>query len=302
MIPDFFILNNNGKLEKVKAAQTKGDSWAIRKPLHKDTISGLVRLRFKKTVMLNAALENWEDIVDNSLRKQIKGLVDVKYDKKMLQKYFKDRKNTFNDKDISKVEIYYWDKENVASRVKIDETFNKSKIASITDTGIQAILLNHLGKEKYQTATDEKGKLIAPELVAFSPDGIDEMNATIQELNGGKNHHPIYKVRTYEPKGNKFNVGQTGNKKYKLVEAAKGTNLFFAIYKDENGKRNYASIPFNEVVESQKQSAAAKQKPQSVPQKNEAGDDLLFHLSPNDLVFVPTIEERFNNCWLMMML
>jgi CRISPR-associated endonuclease Csn1 len=28
---------------------------------------------------------------------------------------------------------------------------------------------------------------------------------------------------------------------------------------------------------------------------NEAGDDLLFHLSPNDLVFVPTPEERENS-------
>lgn len=287
--------NNNGKFEKVKATQITGDSWAIRKPLHKDTISGLVKLRFTKTVMLNAALDKWEDIVDNDLRKLIKGLVDNKQDKKMLLKYFKERKNTFNDKDISKVEVFYWDKENVASRVKLDETFNEAKIESITDTGIQNILRNHLSREKYQTATDEKGKPIAPEIVAFSPDGIDEMNATIQELNGGKKHQPIFKVRTYEPKGNKFNVGQAGNKKDKFVEAAKGTNLFFAIYKDANGKRNYASIPFNEVVESQKQSAAAKQKSQSVPLKNENGDDLLFHLSPNDLVFVPTQEERENS-------
>ncbi|MFN5795150.1 MAG: type II CRISPR RNA-guided endonuclease Cas9, partial [Bacteroidota bacterium] len=285
----------NGKLAKVKATQKTGDSWAIRKPLHKDTISGLVRLRFKKTVMLGVALENYEDIVDSKLRKLVKSLVDSKYDKKMLQKYFKDRKNSFNDKDISKVDIYYWDKENVASRVKLDDTFNKSKIESITDTSIQSILLNHLNQTKYQSAIDEKGKPIAPKLVAFSPDGIDEMNATIKELNGGKSHQPIYKVRTYEPKGNKFNVGQKGNKKDKFVEAAKGTNLFFAIYKDNNGKRNYASIPFNEVLENQKQSAIANQKPQSVPLINEAGDDLLFHLSPNDLVFVPTPEERENS-------
>ncbi len=39
--------------------------------------------------------------------------------------------------------------------------------------------------------------------------------------------------------GNKFQVGYTGNKKTKFVEAAKGTNLFFAIYQDQNGKRNY---------------------------------------------------------------
>lgn len=287
--------NNNGKLEKVKATQTKGDSWAIRKPLHQDTVSGLVKLRFKKIVMLNAALDNWEDITDNNLRRQIKELVAVGYDKKILQKYFKDRKNTFNGKDIAKVEVYYWDNEKVATRVKLDESFNVETIETITDTGIQAILLNHLNQEKYQTATDEKGKPIAAELVAFSPDGIDEMNNNIVALNNGKFHQPIYKVRTTKAKGEKFAVGQSGNKKDKYVIAAKGTNLFFAIYKDANGKRKYASIPFNEVVESQKQSAAAKQKIQSVPQKNEAGDDLLFHLSPNDLVFVPTTEERENS-------
>jgi CRISPR-associated endonuclease Csn1 len=48
------------------------------------------------------------------------------------------------------------------------------------------------------------------------------------------------------------------------------------------------------VVESQKQSAALKQKPQSVPLKNNKGDDLVFHLSPNDLVYVPTQDEIEN--------
>jgi len=286
--------NKNGKLEKVKATQTKGDSWAIRKPLHQDTVSGLVKLRFKKNIMLNAALDVWEDIVDNELRKQIRELVTVGYDKKMLQKYFKDRKNDFNGKDIAKLEVYYWDNEKVATRANLDETFNAETIETITDTGIKAILLNHLSQEKYQTATDEKGRRIAAELVAFSPDGIDEMNNNIKALNNGKFHQPIFKVRITKAKGEKFAVGQKGNKKSKYVIAAKGTNLFFAIYKNANGKRNYESIPFNEVVESQKQSAVAKQKPQSVPQKNENGDGLLFHLSPNDLVYVPTIEEIEN--------
>ena len=31
-------------------------------------------------------------------------------------------------------------------------------------------------------------------------------------------------------RGNKFTVGQIGNKCSKFVEAAKGTNLFFAVY------------------------------------------------------------------------
>ncbi|MEP6466244.1 MAG: type II CRISPR RNA-guided endonuclease Cas9 [Parafilimonas sp.] len=289
-------VKTNGILEKVTLKQTKGDSWAIRKPMHKDTVSGLVRLRFKKTVQLSAALDNWESIVDNDLRKSIKQLVEKKYDKKMLQKHFKDLKNSWNDKDISKVEIYYWDKENVASRVKLDDSFAASKIETITDAGIQKILLNHLNKEKYQEAKDEKGKSIAAETVAFSADGIDDLNKNIQELNGGKFHQPIYKVRTYEPKGNKFNVGQTGNKKDKFVVAADGTNLFFVIYKDEKGNRSYETIPLNIVIENQKQGALHNQHPNecSVRQINDAGNRLQFFLSPNDLVYLPTSEEQEN--------
>lgn len=232
--------------------------------------------------------------MDNELKLLIKELVSVRYDKKMLQNYFKDRKNTFNQKDISKVEVYYWDNDKVASREKLDETFNIDTIKTITDTGIQLILLNHLNQERYQNAKDEKGKTISPEVVAFSPDGIDDLNNKIVALNNGKFHQPVYKVRTFKAKGEKFAVGQKGNKKDKYVIAAKGTNLFFAIYINADGKRSYASIPFNEVLESQKQSATTKEKPQSVPLRNENGDDLLFHLSPNDLVYMPTLEEREN--------
>lgn len=63
----------------------------------------------------------------------------------------------------------------------------------------------------------------------FLPDGIDEMNRNIIQLNNGKYHQPIIKIRWYE-QADKFAVGQTGNKSSKFVEAAKGTNLFFAVY------------------------------------------------------------------------
>ena len=85
---------------------------------------------------------------------------------------------------------------------------------------------NHL--EKFNEI-DDKGKIKERPDLAFSEDGIVEMNKYIQELNGGKKHQPIYKARVYETLGNKFAVGQTGNKKDKYVEAAKGTNLFFAV-------------------------------------------------------------------------
>lgn len=274
----------NGKKVLVKQ---EGTNWAIRKPMHKDTVSGLVKLRKTKEVGLNIALDAYNDIVHKELRKHILSLVALKYDKKMLQKYFKENDNKWNDIDVSRLEIYYWENDNVASRVNLDTSFSKDKIEkSVTDTGIQKILLAHI--ENYNDQVDEKGKHIAPETLAFTPEGIDEMNKNVIALNKGKFHQPIFKVRTYETQGNKFQIGQTGNKKDKFVEAAKGTNLFFAIYQDEDGKRSYDTIPLNIVIERQKQGL------NSVPETNNKGHQLLFHLSPNDLVYVPTESELEN--------
>ena len=83
-------------------------------------------------------------------------------------------------------------------------------------------------------------------------------------------------------------MGVSGNKKDKYVEAAKGTNLFFAIYADEEGNRSYETVPLNVVIERQKQGLP------SCPATNDKGDRLLFDLSPNDLVYVPTPEEMEN--------
>lgn len=106
--------------------------------------------------------------------------------------------------------------------------------------------------------------------MAFSPEGIEALNNNLTELNGGKPHKPIYKVRTFESFGNKFNVGTEGNKNSKFVEAAKGTNLFFAIYVDNEGNRNYETIPLNIVIERQKQGLP------SCPELNEKGHNLLL--------------------------
>jgi CRISPR-associated endonuclease Csn1 len=171
-----------------------------------------------------------------------------------------------------------------AIRKSLDVSFDEKKIEnSITDTGIQKILLAHL--ERYKGRKDDNGKEIAPELLAFTAEGIEEMNKNIVELNNSKFHQPIFKVRVFEKGTGRFAVGQTGNKKDKYVEAAKGTNLFFAVYQDEDGKRNYTTVPLNEVIERQKQGVS------SVPELNEKGHKLLFQLSPNDLVYVPNEDE-----------
>ena len=177
----------------------------------------------------------------------------------------------------------------------MDTSFDKKKIeTSIADTGIQKILLAHL---------ESKGG--DPEL-AFSPDGIDEMNRNIKELNGGKNHQPILKVRVYE-KADKFAIGTKGNKSKKFVEAAKGTNLFFAIFEsietdnnsgEEVKVRSYATVPLNMVIDCQKEAGKDwKDKIDSLLKEKEMVANyarLLFMLSPNDLVYLPT-EEQIKN-------
>ena len=156
----------------------------------------------------------------------------------------------------------------IAIRRSLDTTFDSKKIESITDAGIQKILRKYLAVKNND-----------PQL-AFSPEGIEEMNNNICVYNDGKYHKPIYKVRTFEI-GSRFSLGSDGNKKNKYVETADGTNLFFAVYVDKNGNRNYETIPLRVVINRLKQGLSA------VPETNEAGHSLLFHLSPNDLVYVP---------------
>jgi CRISPR-associated endonuclease Csn1 len=211
--------DENGKPKKGFVTQTKGDNWAIRKALHKETVSGEVDLPWVK---------------------------------------------------IPKGKVL------TATRKSVDTSFNPKNIDSITDKGIQKILTNYL-----------KSKDNNPE-IAFSHEGLEDMNKNISMYNDGKPHKPIKKVRVYEV-GSKFNLGQSGNKKDKYVEAAKGTNLFFAIYWDESKrKRTYETVPLNFVIERQKQGLSP------VAEINEKGNSLLFYLSPNDLVYVPTEEEALN--------
>ena len=201
-------VEENDKLIK-KMVKQEGTNWAIRKPLHKETVSGKITLEREK---------------------------------------------------VSGGKIL------TATRKTIDSTFTEKVIEGITDTGIQKILLNYLKFKK------------SPE-IAFSPEGIEELNKNIALYNDGKPHKPIYKVRIFE-QGSKFPLGEVGNKSQKYVEAAKGTNLYFGVYQGKD-KRSFATIPLNQVIERQKQGLP------SVPEYNEKGDPLLFRLSPNDLVYVP---------------
>lgn len=280
-------VEHNGQLKKQFVKQTKGYNWAIRKPLHKETVSGKVNIRYKKTISFTNGIKEWEKLVDKDLKKQIKKLVANGEDLKSITKYYKQNPYKKEGKIVNKLEIYDFTKNATASRLSLNDKFTRKQLENVTDSGIQKILEKHL--KEY---TDENGKEHFEQ--AYSPDGIDKMNSNIEALNDGKMHQPIKKVRVYE-EGKKFNVGYKGNKASKYVEAAKGTNLFFSIYWNEDiQKREYETIPLNEVIEHQKQMAnLPKSERTTVPVNKEKGQ-LLFTLSPSELVYVPTEEEIEN--------
>lgn len=280
---------DNGK--KSMLHQAKGDSWAVRKPLHKETVFGEVNLRFLREVALKEALKCPKAIVEKDLKRKITAMLELGYDDKGIKQYFESNKDVWHDFNPTKIKIYYFsndilDKDgNVkdryfATRKSLDTSFTRKRIESVTDTGIQKILLRHL--ESYDDNAEQ----------AFSPDGIEAMNRNITILNSGKFHQPIYKVRVYE-KADKYPVGKRGNKAAKFVEAAKGTNLFFAVYETEEidkvtgdikKKRSYATIPLYEAVKRAKAGL-------SIAPANADGNEPTFVLSPNDLVYLPTKED-----------
>lgn len=273
--------------KKVLVHQTKGDNWAIRKSMHKDTVFGEINLRRKKVANLSYALQHIDDIVEKDLRLKLRELLAEGKDEKQIKKYFAAEPDTWADIDLKHIEVYYFTRDTkeryFAVRTAIDDSFTADFIRNkVTDEGIQKILLAHLERCGGNPQ------------VAFSPDGLEQMNADIQMLNNGVPHKPIYRVRKYE-KADKFAVGSIGAKSRKFVEADKGTNLFFAVYStiDEAEKevRSFATIPLKVVIDCQKQ-GKKDWKPlldQWVHENNvvPASATLKFILSPGDLVYLP---------------
>lgn len=285
---------------KVSQSQKKGDSWAIRKPLHKETVYGEICLREEREVRLAVALERPWRVVDPVLRAKLIDLVKSGMDAKGIKRYFEAYAQLWPGLDLKRIKVIMLSREDVDSKTgqpkaryfatrkelaglfaavtTCDKAFKV--IDSITDSGIRTILRRHL---------EARGGDVAS---AFSPDGLEEMNANLTTLNGGRPHKPIRRVRVYE-QANKFAVGQTGEKAHKFVEAAKGTNLFFAVYEDriidkatglQVTKRSFATIPLYQVIERLKQGLT--------PAPDQNGKAPSFVLSPGDLVYLPTEEER----------
>lgn len=286
---------------KKKRAKQAGTNWAIRKTMHDKTFWAKVKIRKTKNVMLNSAIQNVQMVVDKELKCKLKQLLQAGKTEKQIRSYFEKEKDIWSDINLNSIEIYYFelntatrflsDLTTLFSSIKYDVNAKdkvcaevQKKIEHITDTGIQKILEKHF-----------KACGLNPE-IAFSAEGIDILNKNIILYNNGKRHCPIYKVRRYEGFGRRFPLGQKGAKMTKYVETAANTNLYFAVYETElfdasSGnllkKRNFATIPLNVVIERLKQGL-------SPAPADENGNEPLFVLSPNDLVYVPDDNNVFD--------
>ena len=277
-----FVKQEDGSLKKKPIPQTQGEMLSVRQSLHKDSVFGHVNLRRIKEVNLKEAIKRPNDIVDKEVRLAIIDLLSKNNNIKSIISFFEQDKEVWADFNEKRVPIYYYTDEDkkpaYAIRTSINTSFTEDFIKEhVTDLGIQRILLAHLSKH------DNK-----PD-IAFSPEGIEDMNRNIVELNGGVPHMPIYKVRKYE-QGSKFAIGQKGNKSKKFVEGNKGSNLYFAIYTNEKGERDYDTISLNDVV------SRLKKKESPVPDKMD-DKQLLFYLKVGDLVYLPKEGEINNINW-----
>ena len=287
----FLKYNENGQIDIHKEENLElKKKYNVRQALHLDTFYGKVKLQNNENTNTNvlevdfrtAIKENYDffeqDIIDririfreqNQSNSEIISLLSSEYPK--VRVYAKFVASRFGNELTS-----------LASSEKILKT-----IESITDSGIQKILLNHL--ENYKGKIDEEGNEITPQVLAFSPEGIKELNLNIKSLNSGKSHQPIYKVRMADSMGKRFfPISEEAAKSSKYAATAGNSNVFCGIYQ-KSKERKYYVPSLRESIESFKQS----HEPCPEYHPEEPDFKLLFILNPNDLVFVPTEDESIN--------
>ncbi len=255
--------NINGEMVKRFVKQKKSpDFWSIRKPLHKDTVNGKRTVREYKTVQLNKALNDVELIADKYIRNEVKKrFASCEGDIKKVKKSLKTDPILLNEETVVRTEIIIENDNYASSRTLLDESFDQKRIQKIIDVKTKNLVLNHFN------AFNKDPK------EAFSPNGLSILNRDLKI--------PLKKVTLIESMGKKFALSETGVKASKYVESAKGTNLFFTIYKSittgEHLITKDSSIPFGDVYRLMKDQLPLAE--------DKEGYDCFF-LSPGDLVYV----------------
>jgi CRISPR-associated endonuclease Csn1 len=268
-------VEKEGKKVKVKVKQ-EGTNWAIRKSLHTPMPYGK-KSYFFDLLKIAESVGKREYIIDDEIKTKVeKVLVECNGKITEAQKKLKQFPLIDNNGNPIIQTTFRINTEKFRRRQPISLLSNRGQggiktiedakkiIYKIVDFKIQKDLLKHI-----EECDDDLDK-------AFSPEGIENFNS--------KRKIPIYKIPIGESGSGRFCVGTKISTKHKWVEADKGTNLYFAIYESNDGKRSYDSIPLNIVIERLKQGLP----PVDFRSEND------FYLTPNDLIYVPNEDEKIN--------
>jgi CRISPR-associated endonuclease Csn1 len=279
-----WVKDENGVLMKKLVQQTKGENWAIRKPLHTPLPYGERNYSFS-VLEISKNIGQREKIIDEKIREKVNDCFELK-NKKVgeTEKYLK--KNPIINEVYQEVACtaFSINEKRYRKRQPITKLSNRgiggiktdeqaiSFINKIADKQIRIDLLNHLKINNNDID------------VAFSNEGIENFNAN-RKIQ-------VFKLPIAEASELKFALGTNRNTIKKFGEAQSGTNLFFSVYwNDAKQKREYETIPLNVVIEYQKQVAHLPKAERTLVPKNFTKGNFLFTLSPNDLVYVPTSED-----------
>lgn len=93
-------VDENGQLKKKLVKQNKGQNWAIRKPMHKETVSGKINIRVPKGKIATATRTELSDI---KTRKRLESITDVSI-QKILDNHLK---NYMDDKGSANFELAF---------------------------------------------------------------------------------------------------------------------------------------------------------------------------------------------------
>ena len=277
-------LGADGKPKKGMVKQTKGDSWAIRKSLHTPLPYGKKEYDFQM-LDIRENLGKREYLENEELRIKLEELLlesngkigDAK--KKLKSNPLKDESGNIITQAIFKIpEVRYRKRQPImklANRgqggIKKYEDAVKF-INKVANKQLISDLLDHLEANKKDID------------LAFSVEGIERFNQNRKI--------PVYALPISEASTDKFPLGKRKNTRVKFGEADSGTNLYFAIYWDEqNEKRTFETVSYTKAIKHQKKVAAlSKNERTPLPENLEKGK-FLFHLSPNDLVYIPSNDE-----------
>ncbi|MFT4567654.1 MAG: CRISPR-associated endonuclease Csn1 [Saprospiraceae bacterium] len=260
-----YVLQDNGQWRKKYVKQEKSeDFWSIRKPLHKETVFARVTIKeYKKNVSISKAIKNIDAIADSQIKRLLKKrMIACDNDVNTLNKNLRQNPIIRDGEEVNHVDMSYMNDQYAAVRKTVDTSFSSKVIDKIVDQELRRVLQYHLNQ--YNGDPNE----------AFSPNGLNTLNESRKV--------PIYKVRVKEDMGKKYPIGSSGQNLDKYVVAAKGTNLYFILYKNlltgENSVTSDSTLGYVELIEIMKIGGII------VPERE---GFQAFTLSPGDLVYVP---------------